>query len=344
MRRFLLWGLCVAALASGCVSRSTDETEVGVLVCKVSLGCPTLGIQAQVYPPGSTTFFAPWIRDWFVFDTKIQNLEMVLATEKGDREDRDDVLFKTTDGADVSMDVTVVWGIQAAQAPFVLENVAHDTDGVKEKLVRPMARTLIRDVLNSLDSESIYNADRRFAASDEAQKKLAAALSPYGVMVSQVILHEHRFTPEYEKIIHDRKLAEQRAEQLKSEAEAATQEALRDLEAARGKVASDMAGAQGQLDKSKLEADAFHYEQSKNAEAIVAESEAEAQAIAKRNEALRGAGGRAMVKLKIADALVGKPIVLVPGGGSGGVQRLDVNKLIERMLMETGATADAPAP
>jgi hypothetical protein len=51
-----------------------------------------------------------------------------------------------------------------------------------------------------------------------------------------------------------------------------------------------------------------------------------------------------MVKLKIADALVGKPIVLVPGGGSGGVQRLDVNKLIERMLMETGAAADAPAP
>ena len=46
----------------------------------------------------------------------------------------------------------------------------------------------------------------------------------------------------------------------------------------------------------------------------------------------------------LADALVGKPIVLVPGGGSGGVQRLDVNKLIERMLMETGATADAPAP
>ena len=346
MRRLLKVALCAlaAALATGCVSRSTSETEVGVLVCKLSIGCPNEGVQQQVYPPGSTTFFAPWIRDWFVFDTKIQNLAMTLSKDKGDRAERDDLVFKTTDGADVSMDLTVVWGIEAGRAPFVLENVASDTQGVKEKLVRPMARTLIRDVLNGLDSESIYNADRRFAASDEAQKKHAAALSPYGVLVSQVILHEHRFTPEYEKIIHDRKLAEQRAEQLKSEAEAAQQEALRDLEAARGKVASDMAAAQGQLDKAKLEADAFHYEQSKNAEAIVSESEAKAQAIAKRNEALRGSGGRAMVKLRVADALVGKSIVLVPGGGSGAVQRLDVNKLVERMMQEQEAAAEAPVP
>ena len=29
----------VAAVGAGCVYRSTGETEVGVLVCKISLGC-----------------------------------------------------------------------------------------------------------------------------------------------------------------------------------------------------------------------------------------------------------------------------------------------------------------
>ena len=37
-----------------------------------------------------------------------------------------------------------------------------------------------------------------------------AVLTPYGVLVNQVILHEHRFHPDYERVIHDRKLAEQR--------------------------------------------------------------------------------------------------------------------------------------
>ena len=48
-----------------------------MLVCKISLGCQDKGVQQQLYPPGSTNFFAPFIRDFYRFDTKVQNLEMV---------------------------------------------------------------------------------------------------------------------------------------------------------------------------------------------------------------------------------------------------------------------------
>ena len=84
-------------------------------------------------------------------------------------------------------------------------------------------------------------------------------------------LHEHRFNPEYEHVIHDRMLAEQRAEQRKSEAEAAAQEALRNLESARGKVAADIAAADGRLNQAKLGADAAYFAQQQNAEAILTE-------------------------------------------------------------------------
>lgn len=339
MRLLFLMG--VVSLG-GCVSHSTGETEVGVLVCKVSLGCAHKGVQDQLYPPGSTNFFAPFIRDWYVFDTKVQNLEMVADPRRGDRSDKDDMQFKTTDGNDIAMDVTVAWTIDPKHAPQLLMTVGSSTLEVKEKLVRPMARTLVRDVLNELDSESVYNSDKRFEKADKAHKVLSAALAPYGVLVSQVILHEHRFAPEYERVIHDRKLAEQRAQQLKSESEAATQEALRNLETARGKVAQDIAAAAGALEQAKLTADAEYFKQQQNADAILAERTAKAKAIAKRNEALRGAGGRAMVKLKVAEALEGKAIVLVPSGGNGvGLNRLDVNKLIESSVLqgETAATA-----
>ena len=270
---------------------------------------------------------------------------MVFAGGRGDRAERDDLQFKTTDGNDISMDVTVAWTIDPNAAPRLLQNVGASTDEVKEKLVRPMARTLVRDVLNELDSESVYNSDKRFQKAEKARQVLSEALTPFGVQVAQVILHEHRFNPEYEQVIHDRKLAEQRAEQLKSEAEAANQEALRNLEAARGKVAADIAAADGRLNQAKLGADAAYFAQQQNADAILAERTAHAKAVAKRNEALRGSGGRAMVKLKIAEALQGKSLVLIPAATAGSTfNRLDMNKLIDSFKDESSEKAEAPSP
>jgi regulator of protease activity HflC (stomatin/prohibitin superfamily) len=340
--RAVVAAVAIAVGAGGCVSQSTGETEVGVLVCKISLGCQNKGVQEQLYPPGSTNFFAPFIRDFYRFDTKVQNLEMVADAKHGDRTVRDDLQLKTTDGNDISMDVTVVWQIDPRRAPSLLTDVGTSTDEVKEKLVRPMARTHVRDVLNELDSESVYNSDKRFEKAEKARTVLTGALAPFGVVVSQVILHEHRFNPEYEHVIHDRKLSEQRAEQLKSEAEAASQESLRNLETARGKVASDIAAADGRLNQAKLGADAAYYAQQQNAEAILAERTAKAKAIAKRNEALRGSGGRAMVKLKVAEAIDGKSIVLVPSGQAGAAfNRLDVNKLVDAFKEEEPPPAAA---
>ena len=330
--------LVLSLLAAGCVAHSTNETEVGVLVCKLSIGCKKAGVQNELYPPGSTNLFAPFIRDFYTFDTKMQNLEMTASVDRGDRKKRDDLQFKTTDGSDIAMDATVAWTIDSKKAPELLQNVGTSTDEVKETLVRPMARTIVRDVLNELDSESVYNSDKRFEKAEKARLALAGALEGYGIIIHQVILHEHRFNREYERVIHDRKLAEQSAQQLKSETEAAAQEALRNLESARGNVAAQIAQAEGELAQAKLTADAQFYQQQQNADAILTEREANAKAIAKRNEALRGTGGRAMVKLRIAEALAGKDIVLVPSSAQGvGVNKLDVNKLIESAAVQEEA-------
>src|SRR5438876_2907540 len=125
--RILLIGV---ALLGGCVSHTTGETEVGVLVCKLGVGCAHKGIQDTLYPPGSTNFFAPFIRDFYTFDTKVQNLEMIANKQHGDRNDRDDLQFKTTDGNDISMDVTVAWTVDAKHAPDLLQNIGISTQEV----------------------------------------------------------------------------------------------------------------------------------------------------------------------------------------------------------------------
>jgi len=330
--RWLIF-LFVAAGAplTGCTCHSTGSTHVGVLTRKVTfgglLGKP--GIDPEIRAPGATYLFPAFITDWATYDISLQNLAMVRDPNRGDRQGEDDVSFKTIDGNDIRVDVTVAWQIDPKRAPYLLARVGDSTDKVKEKLVRPACRSIVRDVLNELNSEEFYVSDKRFEKANTARERLAAFLNPEGVLVMQVILGEHHFHPQYEQVIHDKKLAEQNAERLRSEARAAAEQAKSNLQKAKGTVAQQLAQASGHLEQVKLQADADFYQSQKQAEAILTEKKARAKAIQKENEALAGGGGKTLVKLRLAESLAGKQLFFVPTGKGGvGLQTLNINQLL----------------
>ncbi len=326
MRTWLGGWLLLAVVGSGCSCHSTGSNEVGVLTRKVAI-TGEKGVQPETYAPGGSYFFAPFISDWHTFETKLQNLRMAAAA--GDPDSGDDLEFKTVDGNDISVDITVAWRIDPAKAPYLLSKVGGSTAEVQDRLVRPSARALVRDALNRLHSEDFYVADKRFAAAEEGRKLLATAVEPEGVIIEQVLLQEHRFHKEYEEVIRDKKLAEQTAEKLKSEASAAAEESKRALEAAKGTVAQQIAQAAGGLQEAKLRGDATLVQSKNDASAILAEAKAKAKGIEAENAALGGAGGRTMVKLRIAEALQGKQLLFMPAGRSGAtLQTLNLNDLI----------------
>ena len=336
MRALSILALCAAA---GCTFHNTDSTEVGVLTRKIGfLG--KAGVQQETYPPGATYTFPAMITDWHVFNVALQNLEMTQSKVAGDRAEKDDIEFKTHDGNDIEVDVTVAWRVDTAKAPWILEHVGGSTFEVKENLVRPACRSIVRDVLNTMTSEEFYVSDKRFMKAEEARDKLAKVLGPEGVTVERVILGEHHFHPEYEKVIHDKKLAEQTAERMVSEGHAAQQEALRNLETAKGTVSQKIATAKGAADQLKLHADADYFRAQREAEAILAEKRAHAKGVEKQNQALSGAGGRAMVKLKVAEALADKKIFFIPGGGKNGLQTTNMNDLLSRFAVTKAAEAE----
>src|SRR5713101_3014549 len=236
--------LALLLLLTACTFHSTDSTEVGVLTRKISL-FGKAGIQQETYPPGATYTFPAIITDWNVFNVALQNLGMVQSKTEGDRAERDDIEFKTHDGNDISVDVTVAWRIETEKAPWILEHVGGSTAEVKENLVRPACRSIVRDVLNTMTSEEFYVSDKRFQKAEEARDRISKVLGPEGVIVERVILGEHGCHPEYEKVIHDKKLAEQTAERMVSEGHAAQQEAHRNLETAKGQVSQQIDKAQG---------------------------------------------------------------------------------------------------
>jgi len=349
MRRLATKVLALLALLTlgGCVPHTTGETEVGVRTIKLGI-VGKKGVEPRVYQPGSTYFFLPFVNDWHTFDTKLQNLEMTIAHGRGDRHGRDDLVFKTIDGNDISLDVIIAYRLDPEKAVHIVQYVAREDRTLREKVVRTVARSKPRDIFGELKTEEFYVADKREAQSNKAKAALQDILGPMGIIVEKVLTKDYRFNDEYQKAIEDKKVADQRAEKNKAAQGAAREEYKRKLEEAKGEVNKMVADADGQYQRAKIEVDAYYEKQRMIAEAIKAEGIAEAKGIHEMNVALAGGGGEALVKLRIAEALQGKKLLLLPVSEGGmNLKTTDVNRLIETVGVRTLSgrrPAESPQP
>lgn len=99
-----------------------------------------------------------------------------------------------------------------------------------------------------------------------------------------------------------------------------------------------VADADGIYRKAKIETDVYYEKQQLLAEAIKAEGIAEAKGIQEMNNALAGSGGEALVKLRIAEAMQGKRIMLLPVSEGGmNLKTTDINQLINTMGIKSMA-------
>lgn len=309
---------------------STNATQVGVRVVKWS-PFRKAGVVDRIYSPGATYFFPNIINEWYTFDTKLMNMEMTATMNQGARTGGDDLLFKTIDGNDISLDVIIAYRIIPEKAPEILMNVARNNRILEENLVRTLTRNITRDVFGELKTEDFYVSEKRAEKAEIARQILNEYLKPYGVIVESVLPKDYRFNLEYQKAIEEKKVADQIAERLKSETKATIEEYKRRLEVAQGEVNKMIADVDGEYEKSRIAADAYYEQQQKIAQAIEAEGIAEAKGIEKLVAALNSRGGKTMVKLELAEALKGKTIYLLPFGDTGGIdlKTTDINDLLK---------------
>ena len=314
--------LPLAGLA-GCVPHTTTATQIGVKFNKVTRSF-------EIKEPGATHFFLPILNDWKTYDISLRNLVMTAEASASDREEKDDLRFKTRDGNDIETDVTVRWRVDPTKVAQLWKTVAPDTDAVEARLVRPQARSYIRDALNLLNSEDYYNPQRRFAAANDATNLLAAHLKPYGVVVEQVLLGNFSFKPEYQNLINSRKEAEKTAEKLEAEILATQEVNQANLQAKVAELSETLTRAQGDFEQAKRNADAYLVQRQQQAQATLAEKAAQAEGIRKERAALNSSAGDAYVNLQLIEALQKKEIRQIPKL-PGGNMIIDGNRLLEQL-------------
>jgi len=317
--------LAAAALAPACAT--TTSTEVGVRTSLFGI-FEKRGTQ-QVYGPGRVYFVMPLLNAWHTLPISQRNLLMNANPSEGDRPVPDDITFKTKDGNNVYIDVNVMWRIDPQRAPFVISHVGQSETEIKERLLRPMSRALIRDTFNEITSEEYYQVTVKNRVAAKAKEELSKALEPYGIVVDMLQVQQHRFDTEYQAAINAQKQAEADVQTLVEQQKNMVVQKKSELEAKRSEWNRQAEDALGEAGRTRNQADGYYQTKTNEAKAVLAVAQAEAEGVRKEAEALGKLGGDAYVKMQVAKQLSQKKILIVPGAN---VSTMDVNQMVNYLL------------
>jgi regulator of protease activity HflC (stomatin/prohibitin superfamily) len=237
------------------------------------------------------------------------------------------VNIQTSEGYTVQVDVTVLYRI--ADPLKVMQTIGPGRL-FEDSAVIPRAQQDLRRALGELDAEDFSRGDKRVEKARAAQQALQAELKDKGIEVLQVLIRRYTYDQRYQQAIEQRKIQDQTVYKNEAEAKSAAAAADKNKIVAEGAAAVQVELARGEAEVKKLEADADLYRRKKAADGDLLVKLAEAQGTELENQALRGVGSENMVGMRMADALKGTQIIVLPSDGEGGMNPLDLKTLLRR--------------
>jgi len=171
-----LIGLLFVAIGimTACV-KQIDAGEIGV---KKLFG----SIQNEVLPSG--LHFVNPLLDIIKLDTKTQNYTMSGVNDEGTKSGDDAIRVLTSDGLEVTIDLTVLYRVVSGDAPKLLRETGED---YRDKIVRPITRTKIRDNAVYYQAVDLFGSKR-----DEFQQRIYKSIEEdfkkRGLMLEQLLV------------------------------------------------------------------------------------------------------------------------------------------------------------
>jgi regulator of protease activity HflC (stomatin/prohibitin superfamily) len=192
---FILLGIITSCI------KQIDGGEIGV---KVLFG----SIQNDVL--GSGLHFINPLLEVKRLDVKTQNYTMSGVHDEGDRAGDDAIRVLTSDGLEVTIDLTVLYKIVAADAPRLLRETGDD---YRDKIVRPITRTKIRDNAVYYQAVDLFGNKR-----DEFQQRIYKTIEDdfkkRGLMLEQLLVRNIALPNSVKASIESKINAEQDAKKM----------------------------------------------------------------------------------------------------------------------------------
>jgi regulator of protease activity HflC (stomatin/prohibitin superfamily) len=207
-------------ISSACV-KQIDAGEIGV---KVLFG----SIQNDIM--GSGLHFINPLLDVKKLDVKTQNYTMSGVNDEGNKAGDDAIKVLTSDGLEVTIDLTVLYRVVGADAPRLLRETGDD---YRDKIVRPITRTKIRDNAVYYQAVDLFGSKR-----DEFQQRIYKTIEDdfkkRGLMLEQLLVRNITLPNSVKASIESKINAEQDAKKMEFVLQKEKQEAERKRVEAQG--------------------------------------------------------------------------------------------------------------
>lgn len=216
--------LALLFIVVGIISASIVQINVGETGVKVLFG----KVQNDVLNSG-LHFINPLYNIERV-DIKTQNYTMSGVNDEGEKSGDDAIKVLASDGLEVTIDLTVLYRVVASDAPKLLSETGPD---FKDKIVRPLTRTKIRDNAVYYQAVELFSNKR-----DEFQQRIYKSIEDNfrqrGLLLEQLLIRNITLPNSVKASIESKINAEQDAKKMEFVLQKERQEAERKRVEAQG--------------------------------------------------------------------------------------------------------------
>ncbi len=321
----LLLLVLVAVVYNSCLEYVRPD-EYGIKMRRISFGGKK-GWQDKIYGPGLAFVMPFGMERISILPRNVQVLELTNNRYgQGDSHYFDQLVkIQTTDGFSVDVDVTILFRIIE---PLTVINELGEGQKFLDDGIKPKAEPTLKEALGNLNAEEFYNSGLRMERVEVARKMLDAELEPKGMQVDQVLIRSLTYSPAFQDIIEAKKLQDQLFFKNQALAKSAIEQAKLKRMIQEGEMRVKVALEEGQAYKVRKGAEQELYARKKKAEADLLVQLAEAKRTEMKNKAMQVIGSDKMVALKMAEVLRGIDTIIVPTGGEGGFNPLDLDGVL----------------
>jgi regulator of protease activity HflC (stomatin/prohibitin superfamily) len=332
----------ILVFLSGCDAgiRQMGATEYGVVYRNLPrfLGG---GIASKVHEPGSLVIIWPW-EEIYRVDTSVN--EIVWGFDSNPQKSNY-IASRALDGNEVALSVSLRYQIKTdpKDLPKFIDTVGTDAEDARS-FVESAATSDIRQFMNELHTADFLKTESRYRAVDKVKKTLNETLSKFNIEVVSVNLDDFRFErlldngqmdASYQDKLNETQRIREDTEREKARVDTIVAQKQQEFNDVQAKVNRQLAEADGYKKQAITRGDSYLKARSNEAESILAVGRAESEGLSEKVKALSGNGGKALLKLDIAKALMSSnPKFFIVGSSSNGQQSLDVRRTDTNYLLE----------
>jgi regulator of protease activity HflC (stomatin/prohibitin superfamily) len=245
----IVLAVALTSTAAGLVFIQPEER--GVVITALHQEGDRQGIRAQALQPG-LNWIVPFLETVVRYPVSRQTYTMSSTQGEGQVAGDDSIPARTKDGQQVTIEASIIYAVDPAH---VIDLHITWQDRYQDSVIRPVARSSIRDAVAQYGIEEIVSTKRSELESkitDDITQKLAAQ----NLILSDFLLRNITFSDEYAKAVEQKQIAEQQAQQAAFVVQQRKQEAEQARQVAQGQADAAVIAAKGAADARLIQAEA----------------------------------------------------------------------------------------